>query len=157
MRINQIDLIAAIGAHIQKRHKQAECTQRQMNAIIKAATDICEAFERDDVRAKPGMGLKAWLCSDDTGLSSRFMADCLTGHRAGQDAHYPHDPDDFGRCFRLLEAAPTLRKDIGVLAGTCRQWRALIENWTELEALWLEESPSGHAPKLFDRMQALIK
>ena len=34
-------------------------------------------------------------------------------------------------------------------------WKAYVKHWSELVALWNEESPSGKCPKLYIRMKDL--
>lgn len=155
MYVSQIDLISAISDHLE-RAGVPRINQRQMNAIIRAATDIVEAIAKEHKPATDGMGLVAWLDSDDTGLSSRFMAMYLSS-RLCNEIHWPHDPDDFGRCYRLLQAVPELRDRLPYLENASVQWAALVKHWSELESLWVEESPAGAAPKLYARMRELLK
>lgn len=98
--------------------------------------------------------LAQWLLSDDTGASSKAIAAFLMGTRQGYFAH-PYDPSDFGRCYRLLELDPLFRLLFTSMGQVSPTWKALIENWVELERLWREESPSGRCPKLYDRMLAI--
>ena len=97
---------------------------------------------------------RRWRDGPDTGLSSiaiyeKFMAAYV------RDPAHPRDPSDFGRCHRLLAAIPEWRARIGEMAGVSSTWKALVTHWDELEALYLEESPSGQCPKLYARMCAL--
>ena len=99
-----------------------------------------------------------WLVSDDTGLSSKAIASViLTGRCAtGRKYHHPLDPSDFGRCLRLMRELPYgTGGTVGVLAGHSKEWKAVIENWEELEKLYDEELPSGKGSKLYARMKEL--
>lgn len=162
-QISQISLFADILKLLTDKHGVAneDSKPRYLNAVIKAANIIVDEFGRDDRYAKDGEGLQAWLASDDTGASSLFMARTLgplIGERVrnqSAEVRYPHDPEDFGRCLRLLKAAPALREHLGAMAPTHNAWWQLVENWAELEALYNEELPSGNAPKLYARMKAL--
>lgn len=136
---------------------------RHMNAVIQAANLIVDAVNTPPVAATPGSGLNRWLASDDTGLSSVYMAGVLSGRPGVFDAdwpgvHYPRDPADFGRCVRMLDACPDLRPNLPRLSAPEHGpvWPSLVGVWPELEALYREEYPSGTAPRLFDRMKALI-
>jgi hypothetical protein len=160
--VSQIDLIAYITRFLARRgHKDVNV--RQINAIIEGANFIVAAFAVPHQPAAAGMGLARWLASDDTGLSS----ECLARHLAplagidvpvgGRGTHYPHDPADFGRCLRLLEAVPELHTHLARAADISRQWAALVARWEELEGLYREEFPSGSAPKLYRRMKEIIK
>ena len=100
-----------------------------------------------------------WMFGDDTGLSSMFMARMfMFSGREKKNVthpHYPYDPSDFGRCHRLLEAAPALRTRLSELKGNSPVWDRYIDHWDELTTLYLEELPNGTAPKLYDRMKQL--
>ena len=145
---------------------------RQMNAVIKGATDIYMELQKEHRPSVANSGIQAWLASDDTGLSSKYLLEQLakaigaTVHWEGfggkpsivRGVDHPHDPGDFGRCLRMLEACPSLRSQIGFMCGGHGpEWGALARNWEQLEALYREEAPSGRCPKLYDKMQELFK
>lgn len=69
----------------------------------------------------------------------------------------PHDPSDFGRCYRLLKAFPRWRENLPLMAEVKPEWRKLIAAWSDLEKLYEEEIPdgTGAAPKLYAAMKAL--
>lgn len=104
-----------------------------------------------------------WLFGTDTGTSSLTIFSVLSsahGHRAltgSRQAGVPHDPDDFGRCHRLLERIPEWRSRLPEVAARHKDWAPLVERWGDLESLWREESPRGKAPRLYDLMQALLQ
>jgi hypothetical protein len=166
MTLSQIDLFAAISAEIDRQYPGARANPRQYNAIIAAANAIVAEFARDHEPARPGSGLRAWLHSDDTGLSSLAMArrlaplaglgESVPGPRFPDDRDArPHDPADLGRCVRLLEAVPELRPHLPAMAGVSREWAALVGAWDELEALYREELPTGRGPRCYARMREL--
>lgn len=136
------------------RQGVTELNQRHTNVIIRAADMVVEELSKDHRPAEPGMGLKAWLQCDDTGLSSRYMARVLCKFGViGNAVHYPHDPADFGRCVGLLDAEPRLRESISALTENHGpQWKVLIEHWDELEVLYR----TGKAPRLSERMKQLL-
>lgn len=164
--ISQIDLFAGI-AHLLEKHGISDVNERQMNAILKAATDIHDALTKEHHPAIREMGLAKWLASDDTGLSSRYMASVLSlasgasvhcGRTRSSDGApaYPLDPDDFGRCVRMLDACPELSPHIPALAeNSGLVWKAIAERWGNLEMLYREELPSGSCPKLYDELQKI--
>lgn len=98
-----------------------------------------------------------WLCGGDTGTSSLTIWRVMTGRPTpgGSRVGIPHDPSDFARCHGLLELLPAWRARMGEVAAQHPEWTALVEAWPELTALYLEELPTGSAPKLYERMQAL--
>jgi hypothetical protein len=155
--VNQILLINAIATHLAKACRIRNVSQRQMNAIIQAATDICLAMSKPHQPAVPGMGLHAWLDCDDTGLSSLFMMSTLTQEHQPRQLHWPRDVADFGRCVGLLNAVPALRDRLHLMAFTCPQWQALVGQWAEMEELYALEKERGEFPRLSQLIQSLIQ
>jgi hypothetical protein len=97
-----------------------------------------------------------WLASHDTGTSSKTIYRHMMGlPQSSTRIGYPHDPDDFGRCFRLLRLMPAWRDRIGEMAAYGRVWNALAQHWANFTELYLEELPSGSCPKLYARMKEL--
>ncbi len=165
MKYSQVHIISAVLKELDLQMKQAgipeeqRCLEQyQLNAVIEGVNLMLKSIERPAVRSSTGMGLKAWLASDDTGLSSKAMAHHIMGayidHR-DRNAH-PHDPSDFGRCHRFLEAVPEAREKLPKMAEVSPVWARLIGAWEELTALYLAELPTGTAPKLYERMKQLI-
>jgi len=98
----------------------------------------------------------AWLFGADTGMSSKSIFGVMTGKPVGEGS-FPWDPDDFGRCYRLLAKFPGWRSRLSEVSQKYPAWSGLVENWDELTALYEEELPRNRAPKLYARMQELIK
>jgi hypothetical protein len=125
----------------------------------------CISCKSKDVRMGPLPRATAdgdvigWLTNGDTGISSETIWSVLTGRRISR-AHWradiPQDPDDFGRCYRLLKIAPSWREHLSEVAAKYPEWTRLVEAWDELTALYEEELPSGRAPRLYARMRQLI-
>ncbi len=161
--IGQIELIGIIMKAIGRRGHEF-INARQTNAIIQAANDILAELSVPHKPATENIGLSAWIQTDDTGMSSGHMAFNLS-IEAGMncpwlgkyaECNHPHDPDDFGRCYRLLRSVPELRPHIPKMASSSQVWASLVEHWDELERLYEEELPKGKCPKLYKRMQQLI-
>lgn len=169
---SQITLVA----HIAKAFGNRLVNTRQFNAIITAANNILAEFERPSVPATPDMGLTRWLASDDTGLSSLYMASILSDRyrlwlvAAPKDfptrnkletPHYPRDADDFGRCYRLLKAVPELRSNSMRLATCPAPWPELHREWLRLERLYeaaINNPADQSAGDVFNaELRALIK
>lgn len=158
MRINQVDLVSAIFKELDRQGLK-ELVPRWMNACITAADNIVREIGIDPQKSRDGMGIGAWLRSDDTGLSSKFMAYVLAGGpaiRPNDQPAYPHDPNDFGRCYRFLRAVPEARGSLAKMAEHGKVWAALVANWTELEKLYESEVNSSKAPLLYKRMREII-
>lgn len=87
-----------------------------------------------------------WLLSNDTGISSKLICSVMTGcsKRTGFDACTPSDPDDFGRCYRLLKRFPSWEADLWKVSLHYPKWRRLIDAWPELTTMYMQISdPDG--------------
>lgn len=99
--------------------------------------------------------LSAWLLSNDTGASSKFMA--AVAIAAGKfdprlRLDYPYDAPDLGRCVRLIEKVPSIKKFFPSIRLVSPEWEAYIEHWDELTALWHKNDYRVTT----DRMRAVI-
>jgi hypothetical protein len=148
IQLNQIHLLAAIEAEIHRQYPGTGFEERYFNAITKAAKDICTEFANPVVKASPGMGIAAWLASDDTGLSSKFMASVLTGEFKAEN-HYPRDPADFGRCLRLVNGVPGLAGRVGEMSQHGKHWAVVAANWDE----WVEVYRLKDSERLYRLMK----
>lgn len=166
MKYSQAHLVAAVFKELDRQMKEdgipkdkRTLEQHQMNAVIEGVDLMLKGIERPAVRATPGMGLKAWLASDDTGLSSRAMAHHIMGAYIGdRDRNaFPWDASDFGRCHRFLEAVPEARPLLGRMANVSIVWGHLIGAWDELTALYLEALRTKQGDAFYKRLKALIE
>lgn len=165
-RISQVDLVSGILTLLDKLGVK-NVSSRQINAVIKAADEIKEAIETPDRLATPNMGLAAWLNSDDTGQSSLYMARAIVPFttlavyvsRSTSTEPWPHDPDDFGRCVRLLDAAPELRPHILKLNTPDHPpvWNIIAYEWNTLEAWYREDLPTGKSQRLYKRLREIAE
>lgn len=100
-----------------------------------------------------------WLGGCDTGTSSLTIFEVMTGHpqSSARGHSNPWDPDDFGRCYRLLKIVPEWRGRLAEVAHRFPRWAPFVAHWSEMERLYEEEIPNhlGRAPKLWKLMQQL--
>ena len=76
-----------------------------------------------------------WALSGRTGSSSKFMAVHLMGLQNSDNfKSHPSDGGDFERCLGLLEAVPELRQHLDKMKTASPYWKALVENWTQIES-----------------------
>lgn len=96
-----------------------------------------------------------WSLSGDTGSSSKTMLRAALRPIKGGDI--PHDPSDFGRCYRLLEAVPDLRLYFPKMVENCPRLTPYINEWDELSRLYQlgQASGTGKAPELYARLKEL--
>ena len=95
-----------------------------------------------------------WVKGRDTGTSSMTICSVMAG-RPLDRADIPHDPDDFGRCYRLLQLFPAWKFRLGELAVRYPEWELLVREWADLESRYEEELQSGSCPKLYAKMKEL--
>jgi len=50
-----------------------------------------------------------WIANGHVGMSSKTMWNCLMGNKNFPIDH-PYDPDDFSRCYKLLQVVPELEE-----------------------------------------------
>lgn len=81
-----------------------------------------------------------WIVSNDTGISSKTMWYALMSdvHNANdKDLDKPYDADDFGRCYRFMKHSEATKSDFERIAAVFPFWKPYIENWEELENLYI--------------------
>lgn len=148
-----------------------KCAHERALCLLPAPTDVfvalgklpCVACGSTDVqlgkrpRETPDGDAYGWLRNGDTGVSSETIWSVMMGQRPPKyGADVPHDPSDFGRCYRLLKVMPSWRQRMIEVAVKYPEWRFLVDAWDELTALYEEELPRGTAPKLYARIRTLI-
>jgi hypothetical protein len=105
-----------------------------------------------------------WLASGDTGMSSEallYAALSINNKDPFRNCNYPHDPDDLGRCLRLLKRLPWVKRGMSRLARRNKVWKALAKNWSEIHKLMASEvgidwSKGRSAPQTFTEMSKII-
>lgn len=99
--------------------------------------------------------LSIWLNMHDYGASSRCIADVMCGNPSTNC--YPHDPDDFGRCHRLLLLYPEWRARLDEMGAVNKGWAALVAKWDEIVLAYeldLTEPKTGR--RCWDLMRGIL-
>jgi hypothetical protein len=79
-----------------------------------------------------------WLSGHDTGASSEAIALRALGLKKPENKwDYPHDNGDFGRCYRLLKACPSI--DINIMKDVSPVWTQLVRVWVDLTRMYKAE------------------
>jgi hypothetical protein len=100
-----------------------------------------------------------WLVGDDTGTSSETLllihVGILKRSRFGFDA--PHDPSDFGRCYRLVKKFPEIKGSFHDVSKRVPVFAGILENWDSLCKLYRKElkRPDGRCPELYAKIKEL--
>ena len=110
------------------------------------------------------MNPNEWIAGPDTGISSVTIWRHMMGLPKSREWHtdgVPLDPDDFGRCYRLLVAVPEWLPRVGEMA-VYAEWAPLVGAWDELTALYERDIDRsgphhrGRSDALYGRMQTLV-
>jgi hypothetical protein len=92
------------------------------------------------------------------GVSSATIWSALTGRPMpfGWHPDIPYDPDDFSRCFKLLNLIPQWRSQLDEVARQYPAWRPFVAAWDDLEGLYVEGDalPYGGMPhqRLYEKI-----
>lgn len=89
-----------------------------------------------------------WLASGERGLSSEAIVSRLTGEKVGRPwdtgKDHPHDPSDFRRCQKLLDAVPLARLAFPAMRDVSPQWARLVDAWDDIAAaINSKDAPRG--------------
>jgi len=101
-----------------------------------------------------------WIRTGERGSSSETIFEVMAEHALQSEDRQgftPRDPADFRRCYQLLEVIPEWKADLQKVANCYLEWQPLVDNWPELERLYLIESasPDRRAPKLYQLLARL--
>lgn len=80
---------------------------------------------------------KLWLENGEHGMSSETMWNCLMGN-SNFRVSYPFDPDDFSRCYKLLQYVPEWKSELSKLKSLSPAWSNLVDNWDKLTEMYEE-------------------
>lgn len=100
-----------------------------------------------------------WLGGDDTGSSSKTIALTALGEMPPRAAHqYPSDGADFGRCYRLLQAAPEAKAGLDKLAvDGGPYWAALAARWDDIQAAYLRDLAKPKGEETYALMKSILR
>ncbi|WP_319780031.1 hypothetical protein [Maridesulfovibrio sp.] len=146
-----------------------------LGAVIKIAGSYYDSYQRvlagDPSFYRPSEGemswkdrklLTQWLDNGRRGVSSNAIATRLSGIGCGAESpfgNYPHDPSDFLRCEKLLDAVPSFRDRLDEMREESPEWAALVDAWEEIRFLIdldRTETPE-RAPRAYKRMHEICE
>ena len=101
-----------------------------------------------------------WLANGRVGMSSKTIWLCFMEQPFERISH-PYDPDDFSRCYDLLEIIPEWKPQLEKLKPLSKQWSNLVDNWEKLTEMYeLNKKENWMNPKkigMYEFMQTLIR
>jgi hypothetical protein len=83
-----------------------------------------------------------WIGNGHVGMSSKTMWNCLIGNK-DFDINHPYDPDDFSRCYKLLETVPEWKTELHKLKPLSEAWSNLVDNWDKLTQMYEQNESEG--------------
>lgn len=87
--------------------------------------------------------IAAWSLGGDTGISSQNIARATLGMEPTDQAFYPLDMADLGRCLRLVNSIPECARGITALGRVSPVWAAIDQRWGEMVITAAEEGNIG--------------
>lgn len=99
-----------------------------------------------------------WHKHGEQGMSSMAMFQRMSGMQLFQRpySNHPLDPDDFKRCYKLLEAIPEWKQQLHIMRNVSDVWDRLIDNWDKLTELYEDMIISKKANGMYELMQNII-
>jgi hypothetical protein len=130
--------------------------------VFLAATD---AFIKAHLHCKEGEyhppvpgSLHEWARSRDTGTSSLTIYSIVTGVPSPHGRYdVPHDPADFGRCYRFLKLFPDCIEALPIVAQRVPQWVPFVREWDRLTAMYEAALAGDSGQGMYDFMKTLEK
>lgn len=108
-----------------------------------------------DMKLNETQRIQWWLKYGERGTSSETMLSLCTLVTITKEYGYPKDPNDFDRCYRLVEAVPEIRGRLNGLKNFGKEWANIVDNWDKLEGMLLEQR-NGVENDMYQFMQTLI-
>ena len=100
-----------------------------------------------------------WILSNDTGTSSKTIWAVIMNAIPTKPTPFqfdiPHDPSDFGRCYRLLTLIPEWRSRLSEVAEIFPIWKPMVREWDKMEELYKRDFGLGKSEELYNLMQDL--
>lgn len=142
-----VSMASALMKQFDKDHANCEKTW------VEPAADINGKTEHENANW--------WLINGEQGTSSKTMFKYLgnTDITKGYECH-PYDPDDFKRCYKLLQAVPQWKSELHKMKSVSTAWSNLVDNWDKLTEMYeqneKEEWKNYKKIGMYEFMQTLI-
>ena len=110
---------------------------KKVQAFNDLHSDCEKTWEEPKVNQSESEKEKAmwWIANGFVGLSSKTMWNFFMGNKDFIINH-PYDPDDFSRCYKLLETVPEWKSRVSELSVLSKEWKNLSKNWEKLTEMY---------------------
>jgi hypothetical protein len=131
-----------------------EVVSAAMKAFVKVHSQCTDKGPVEPVAKTPA----DWARGRDTGISSGTIYAVMTRSR-GPYGRYdiPHDPSDFGRCYRLLKLFPDWRPKLEEVSDRYPDWLPFVREWDKLTEMWEAALESKDGKEMYGFMAELRK
>ena len=122
-----VSMVTALTKQFTKEHKGCEATWKEpINETQEQTEEFCANW---------------WAENGEHGVSSKTMfnhlAKSLNVRRLKNEwTSTPSDPDDFKRCYKLLQAVPQWKSRLHELKTLSPVWEKLVDNWDKLTEMY---------------------
>lgn len=144
----------------------------QLPQAVRLVADIMKAFSKDHKhcaktwtppvvdQSLPAVDKAKWWktgMNGERGASSEFMWTVLFYYeRKIIKGPHPSDPDDFRRCYLLLQTVPEWKEKLHLMKGVSEVWSKLVDHWDTLTAMLEKEMVTEtNWPEMYDLMKKL--
>jgi hypothetical protein len=126
-----------------------------MNAFVECHLNCKEGDFKEPTASTP----QQWLKGRDTGTSSCTIYAVMMNTNVRERYDVPHDPDDFGRCYRLLSLFPAWVPRLADVAIRFKEWAPFVREWDRLTAMYEAaiKTPDLPAREMYNLMRDLEK
>jgi hypothetical protein len=121
-----------------------------MRAFVK-----CHTKCRPNQYTEPIITRANWPASRDIGVSPATIWYAFTGQKLYCVFNVPRDPDDFGRCYRLLKLCPEWESQLDDVAEMFPEWKRFVMKWPKLKELYEEALKTGDGKPIYEFMKKL--
>lgn len=100
--------------------------------------------------------MQFWLDNGERGISSETIFSVLGAPIRGQNRFdHPADPDDFKRCYKLLNTIPSWKNRLDEMKPISPVWNKLVDNWGKLTELLEEQLKTRKPNGMYEFMKGL--
>lgn len=98
-----------------------------------------------------------WMANGERGISSEAMWHAIMGipNHSKWGNCPPSDPDDFRRCYLLLQTIPEWKEKLDLLRPLSKTWSNLVDNWDKLTEMLEEQLKTRKVNGMYDLMKQL--
>ena len=109
-------------------------------AVMDAFVKMHQHCKEGDFKEPDTKSPQDWLRGRDTGISSCTIYAVMMNTQTPKSCYdIPHDPDDFGRCYRLLKLFPAWRERMPEVSQRFPAWIPFVREWDKLTEMYERE------------------